>query len=41
MYGLTEVSACDGYSQKIVASATMPVKNNVLIYENIYRYTDM
>jgi len=37
MYGLTEVSACDGYSGKIVAFATMPVKNNVLIYEHIYR----
>ena len=32
MYGLTEVSACDGYSGKIVAFATMPVKNNALIY---------
>ena len=35
MYGSTEVSACDGYSGKIVAFATMPVKNNVLIYENV------
>ena len=35
MYGLTEVSACDGHSGKIVAFATMPVKNNVLIYENV------
>lgn len=40
MYGLTEVSACDGYSGKIVAFVTMPVKNNILIYENIYRYVD-
>ena len=39
MYGLTEVSACDGYSGKIVAFATMPVKNNFLIYENVYRYS--
>ena len=39
MYGLTEVSPCDGYSGKIVAFATMPVKNNVLIYEHIYRYS--
>ena len=39
MYGLTEVSACDGYSGKIVAFATMPVKSNVLIYENVYRYS--
>ena len=39
MYGLTEVSACDGYSGKIVAFATMPLKNNVLTYEHIYRYS--
>ena len=39
MYGLTEVSACDGYSGKIVAFATMSVKNNALIYENVYRYS--
>ena len=39
MYGLTEVSACDGYSGKIVAFVTMPVKNNALIYENVYRYS--
>ena len=39
MYGLTEVSACDGYSGKIVAFATMPVKNNVLICEHIYKYS--
>ena len=37
MYGLTEVCAVDGFSGKIVAFATMPVKNNVLIYEHIYR----
>ena len=39
MYGLTEVSAFDGYSGKIVAFVTMPVKNNALIYENVYRYS--
>ena len=39
MYGLTEVSAYDGCSGKIVAFATMPVKNNVFIYENVYRYS--
>ena len=39
MYGLTEASACDGYSGKIVAFATMLVKNNVLIHENVYRYS--
>ena len=38
MYGLAEVSACDGYSRKTVAFATMSVKNNVLIYKHNYRY---
>lgn len=38
MYGLTEVCASDGYSGKIVGFVTMPVKNNILIYDNIYRY---
>ena len=37
IYGLTEVCALDGFSGKFVAFATMPVKNNVLIYEHIYR----
>ena len=37
MYGLTEVSACD--SGKIGAFATMLVRNKVLIYEHIYRYS--
>ena len=37
-YGLTEISACDGKSGKIVAFAAMTVKNNALIYEKIYRY---
>ena len=27
-YGLAAVSACDGYSRKTVAFATMSVKNN-------------
>lgn len=37
MYGLTEICACDGFSGKIVAFATMPIKNNVLIYKHVYR----
>ena len=37
MYGVTYVVARDGYSGKIVASAVMPRKNNITIYENIYR----
>lgn len=30
--------AVDGYSGKIVAFTTMPVKNCVVAYEQIYRY---
>ena len=37
MYGVTHVCARDGYSGKIVAFVTMPVKNNVEIYSHIFR----
>ncbi|XP_072557125.1 uncharacterized protein [Paramormyrops kingsleyae] len=37
MFGVTHVLAVDGFSSKIVAEATMPVKNNLVIYEDIYR----
>lgn len=37
MFGVTHVIAVDGYSKKIVANATMPVKNNLSIYEEVYR----
>lgn len=37
MYGVTHVIAIDGHSRYIVAGNTRPVKNNVLIYEEIYR----
>uniref|UniRef100_A0AAV2J347 Integrase core domain-containing protein n=1 Tax=Knipowitschia caucasica TaxID=637954 RepID=A0AAV2J347_KNICA len=37
MFGVTHVVAVDGYSSKIVAYATMPVKNNLTIYEEVYR----
>lgn len=40
MFGVTHVCAIDGYSGKIVAFTTMPVKNNVTIYEQIYMYVD-
>ena len=36
-YGVTHVIAVDGFSGKIVAHTTMPVKNNLIIYENVYR----
>lgn len=37
MYGLTYVLARDGYSGKIVAGSVMSQKNNLIIYEKIYR----
>ena len=38
MYGVVHVVAIDGHSRFIVAGTTMPTKNNVKIYKNIYRY---
>jgi len=37
MFGVTHVIAVDGHSKKIVANATLPVKNNLAIYEEVYR----
>ena len=37
MFGVTHVIAVDGHSKKIVANATMPIKNNLTIYEQVYR----
>ena len=37
MFGVTHVVAKDGFSGKIVGFSTMPVKNNLTIYESIYR----
>ena len=37
MYGLTHVIAIDGHSRFIVAHALMPIKNNLVIYEKIFR----
>lgn len=37
MFGVTHVAAVDGYSSKIVANGTMPVKNNQIIYEEVFR----
>ena len=36
-FGVTHVIARDGYSGKIVGFLTLPVKNNVAIYEAVYR----
>jgi len=38
MYGATHVLARDGHSGMVVAFVTMPVKNNVIIYDSIFRY---
>lgn len=37
MFGVTHVLAVDGYSNKIVSNATMPIKNNLVIFEEVYR----
>ncbi|XP_048064222.1 uncharacterized protein LOC125278871 isoform X1 [Megalobrama amblycephala] len=37
MFGVTHVIAVDGYSKKIVANAIMPTKNNLAIYDAVYR----
>ena len=39
MYGITYVLARDGYSGKIIAGAVMPRKNNLIIYDKVYRST--
>ena len=39
MYGITYVLARDGYSGKITAGAVMPRKNNLIIYDKVYRST--
>ena len=41
MYGVTHVLARDGFSGKVVSYSTMPVKNNLAIYESVYRYADI
>ena len=37
MFGVVHVCARDGFSGKIVGHATMARKNNLVIYEEIYR----
>ena len=36
-FGVTYVMARDGFSGKIVSGAVMPCKNNLIIYEEVYR----
>ena len=37
MFGVTHVAAIDGYSRKIVGFITLPVKNNVEMYNHLFR----
>ena len=37
MFGVTYVMSRDGYSGKILAGAVMPCKNNLTIYDKVYR----
>jgi hypothetical protein len=37
MFGMTHVIAVDGYSGKVVAKSTMAVKNNLVIYDEVFR----
>ena len=37
MYGVTHVAAIDGHSRMIVFWTTILVKNNLLIYSDVYR----
>lgn len=37
MFSVMLIGAIDGYSGKIVAFSTMPIKNNITIYETVYR----
>ena len=37
IYGVTHVVACDGYSGMITGYKTMAIKNNLTIYEKMFR----
>jgi hypothetical protein len=37
-FGVTHVAAIDGFSGYIVGHIIMPVKNNAVIYEELYRF---
>ena len=36
MFGVTHVCAVDGHSGRIIGFVTMPIKNNITIYECLY-----
>ncbi len=35
-FGVTHVVARDGYSGKIVSCATLPIKNNPMVYDGVF-----
>lgn len=37
LYGVTHVCAIDGHSRYIVAGTSMPVKNNLVIFEQVFK----
>ena len=37
MFGVTHVMAIDGFSKEVDGHSTMPIKNNIVIYEEVYR----
>lgn len=36
-FGVTHVAASDGFSGKLLDIVTMPIKNNLLIYDTLFR----
>ena len=36
-FGVTHVAASDGYSGKLLGTVSMPVKNCITIYDELYR----
>ena len=36
-FGVTHVAASDGFSGKLLGVASMPIKNNLLIYDDLFR----
>ncbi len=36
-FGVTHVAASDGYSGKLLGVVSMPIKSNLVIYEDLYR----
>ena len=38
MYGVTHVLVIDGHSHFVAAFSIIPIKNNAIIYDEVYRY---